>query len=273
MGPSMTRPWAIALALAVLGLMAAQALGYTITIDGNVGDWGIAPRDYWHSDWDPLPGICVNIGGSSEDYRPCSGGYVGPGWGGQRCDAEALYYTADDEYAYFLVVTGVPPDARCDGTPGDIAIDLNRDGTWDLGLETTGNNGNVLGGLYGDVEWHAATLFPSSSPAYIEDGILAWDPDFDNLFYSSIGYDHYVIEAGIPLEVLPLSAGETTPFRAHWTMRCGNDEVNLECEFPPYSPQPPLIPEPGTSTMLCGGVLALAFAGLKARKRRKRAAR
>jgi len=265
MGAATMRPWTIALALTVFGLMAAQALGYTITIDGNVSDWGIEPKDYWHSDWDPLPGIYVNIGGSSEDYRPGTGGYLDPGWGGQDYDAEAFYFTADEQYAYFLVVTGVAPNGTCNRTPGDIALDIDRDGTWDFGIETTGNDGNIVGALYSDVDWHETTIFPSSSPAYILDGTVAWEPDFSSLFYSSVGYDHYVIEAAVPLSALPLALSPV-PFTAHWTMKCGNDEVDVEAELP-------AIPEPTTSTMLCGGIIALAFAKVKARKEKKKRAK
>ena len=262
MGAAAMRPRTMALALTVFGLMAAQALGYTITIDGNVSDWGIEPKDYWHSDWDPLPGIYVNIGGSSEDYRPGTGGYIGPGWGGQDYDAEAFYFTADEQYAYFLIVTGVPPNGTCNRTPGDIAIDIGRDGTWDFGIETTGNEGNIVGALYSDVDWQGATIFPSSDPAYILGGTVAWEPDFASLFYSSIGYAHYVIEAAVPLAALPVSTS-TVPFTGHWTMDCGNDEVDVEAELP-------AIPEPATSTMLYGGIIALAFARVKARKRKRK---
>ncbi len=257
---------AAALALTVLGLVACPAFGYTITIDGQVSDWGINPVGYCHSDWDPLPGIYVHEGGSSEDYQPgTAGGYVGPGWGGQTYDAEAFYFTADEQYAYFCVVTGFPPSGVGHHKPGDIAIDIDSDGTWDFGIETTGNDGNIVGALYSNVNWHDVTFFPPSNPAYILDGTVAWQPDFTNLFYSSIGYGHYVIEAAVPLAALPLSSSPT-PFTAHWTMDCGNDEVNVQAELP-------AIPEPGTSTMLCGGLLALAFTRIKTRIRKKRQAR
>lgn len=270
MGASMVRPWAIALALVAFGLMASQAAGYTITVDGQVSDWGIDPNGYWTSDWDPYPGTYANIGGSSEDYRPGSGGYVNPGWGGQTYDAEAFYFTADEQYAYFCVVTGFPPGGTDHDDPGDIAIDINRDGTWDFGIETTGDNGNVVGGLYTDVDWHGATMFPSSSPAYIMDGVLAWDPDFTSLYYSALGCGHYAIETAVPLAELPLAQVGMTAFRAHWTMECGNDEVDLDAGLPPEFG---IIPEPGTTTLLSGGVLAMLVAGSRKRKRARRGAK
>ncbi|MFP4057465.1 MAG: hypothetical protein ACLF0G_11405 [Candidatus Brocadiia bacterium] len=257
------RLWTLILALVVLALMARHAGGDPISIDGLPADWGIAPAGPFDSDWEPDPGI----DGVWEDDAWTWSGYLGPGWGGQRYDAEGLYFTHDDAWAYFGLVTGFPPDGVDDDWAGDLALDIGRDGSWDLGIETTGDRDHLPGALYRDIAW-ASGLWPSSDPTEMLSATAAWTPPGGTLYYNYLGDDHYFLETGVPLSQLPLSPDQPTDFRAHWTMTCGNDAVDLDAQFPVTPNTPPsIIPEPATCTLLGSGLLAV-FA-LRARKRRR----
>ena len=265
MKASMARVWIIILSLVVLGLMAGRASGYTMTVDGDVSDWGIAPGAFGSSDWEPLPGT-QGIWGPPEDYAPgTSGGYVYPGYGGQEFDAEAFYLTYDENCAYIAVVCGMPPSGAQGHRPGDIALDFGLDGTWDLGIATTSYGGKTAGGLYTDITWASGLWGGVSDPTAIITGTLVCAPDTTSLFYSAIGgTGHYVIEASIPLDQLPSSEeGAPVSFRGHWTQTCGNDAVDAECSLPPGS----IIPEPMTCTLM--GIGFVALLGSQARRRRK----
>ena len=207
--------------------------------------------------------------GPPEDYTGGGSGYVGPGSGGQSYDAEAIYFTYDETYAYFGVVTGFPPTGIGSHRPGDIALDFLAYGSWDFGIETTGNNGHVLGGLYAtdNGDWKTPS-YSSSFPLELKHGgSLAWNPDSDNMYYlnTTYGCEHYFIETAVPLSQLPLSDTECTPFEIHWTMSCGNDVVEARVSYCPPPSTQDVSPEPATCTMLGGGLLA----ALALRKRRR----
>jgi hypothetical protein len=246
--------WSLAI---LLGVLAGPAGAFPITVDGNPSDWGIAPGPYGASDWEPFAGV-EGVWGRPEDSQPgTNGGFVNPGYGDQTFDAEAFYITYDPEYLYFAVVAGLPRGGASGHYPGDIAIDMGRDGTWDLGIETTGNNGNAVGALYAVARWGAG-LWGSTDPTSILNGTAVWQPDFPNLFYSRIGTtDHYFIETAIPLDRLPISRTAPTPYRVHWTQTCGNDAVDAMAGFPPLPDDQQAIPEPATCALLGGGLLAV----------------
>ena len=67
--------------------------------DGGLADWGVTPGSDWHNDV-----------GANEWIEPEIGpnGYVGPGYGGQTYNVEAVYARADCTYLYYAIVTGFP---------------------------------------------------------------------------------------------------------------------------------------------------------------------
>jgi len=180
-----------------------QAL--TIDIDGDLDDW-LSPLQvstiYQYYDPDlqnPLFGDSwfnppdASVGWWAED-GPNTGsfGYVGPGYGGQNYDVEAMYAYADDTGLYIAVVTGFdpggvwswnenPPQYR----PGDLFLDFGDNGSWDVAIETAGLNvglqpeayGGTAGNAYkptGDVDpWYTDPTDYDVGPAEI---IHVWDP-------------------------------------------------------------------------------------------------
>ena len=254
----------------VLGL-SCMAFGDFVA-DGNLSEWGVTPGSDWQNDVGAKQWLETWVGDR---------GYVGPGYGGQEFNVEAMYATADCTNLYYAIVTGFPDVGACsDGKhyPGDILIDLApayvlaRDedptGPMEFAIETTtydsahshggkaGNNQGA-GSLYSDVTVSLASLewdhvyYPveikrtgysrNASATLIGQTDFAYNDD-------TYGSDHYVIEGIIPL--LYFGDPGVTTVGMSWTMTCANDIGSLEGEFPMCE-----IPEPGTLLLVGSGCL------------------
>ncbi len=234
------------------------------------GDWKVNPKT---GDWIPKSGVFYTV----EDYVG-PGGYVGPGWGGQRFDAEAMYLDWDDTNLYLALVTGFPRTAVKIGdqyySAGDIGIDFGVDGTYDYGIEIGGHYpghynglwggaGNVYGPVGGKkLKWVNGTVFPEANPLYMRKGQKALkvgsvgsDTTFRyNHHYSSPnpGNDHWVVEMRIDKDVF---GSDWDPyFRVHWTQNCGNDAIDVTT------------PEPMSLALFGSGLVGVIF-GLRRKKR------
>ncbi len=248
-------------ALAVFSLsVSAQAFS---TIDGNLADWGVMPSGSGSTsgssaDFTPF----ANIHYAVEDQTGSLSTYLNPGYGGQRYDAEALYTTWDAQYLYIAIATGLPSN-NADYAPGDIGLDFDGDGVYEFGMETTGNNGNTVGGLYSVSDWgHGLSNWSGvSDPTSILNGTLL---DIGSLVYTNPGSPmyglgeyagsdrHYIIESRIALSNF---ANWGNDFDLHWTMNCGNDAIDLAVTS---------LPEPSSGVLI--GLGFLGVAGLRRRR-------
>src|SRR5262245_59287531 len=110
---------ALAVSLACSG---RSVLAGPILVDGSFADWGINPGA---GDWDSSVGTRIFF----ENYTGTDGtGFVGPGWGGQFFDVEAMYAYRPGNKLYFGIVTGFDPDGVLHNgqtyTAGDIFFDV-----------------------------------------------------------------------------------------------------------------------------------------------------
>lgn len=255
-------------------LLIAMA-GIIFTGTGNaeaslLNDWGVNPST---NDWDPISGIYYTV----EDYTG-SDGYVGPGWGGQLFDAEAMYFKYDSANLYVALVTGFPntgAGVNHGGTTysaGDIAIDFGINGSYDYAIEIGNHSSSYaypgswwgfsgdIGGVYDVTKWRY-----SDWPGYEDVPInMHYDPSnlptlagnassfsYLNTYPNSDPlYDHWVIETSIPKSVF--GSDWDGHMRLSWTETCGNDITTAAS------------PEPISMLLFGSGALGVLF-----RKRRK----
>lgn len=236
----------------------------SITIDGKVADWGLG-RNGNADDWTPNSTLSPNLQYIVEDQTGGANVRLFPGWGGQAYDAEALYAFTTSSHLFVALVTGLSPNtpdnpAANSYGPGDFAIDFGGDGTFEFGIETTGNNpGSVFRvsdwayGLWDESGNHNPANPDRKHPTSILAGILVGSGElvYSNTPFKKMGAhkndSHYVIEAAIPLSVF---AGFSGKFDIHWTMNCANDALLLDPILPNN------VPEPTTLALLAFGILA-----------------
>jgi hypothetical protein len=124
-------------ALAVILGVAGFADAASITVDGDLSDWGVNVLDgtlanKTPSDFTPFASIAglENIRFFKEDTDDTSNSYyVGPNYGGQDYDAEFIVAANDSTNLYVAIVSGQRPDNGWNSTgtrgyyaPGDLRI-------------------------------------------------------------------------------------------------------------------------------------------------------
>jgi len=254
------------------------------TADGSLTEWGVSlaglPANPGNAAFVPssTPGGVDGFSYAVEDGTSGSWGYVGPGYGGQNYDWEAMYVTYDSSNVYVAIVTGTDQAGQYAWStsqrhyPGDIFVDFGDDGSWELAIET--GHAGTAGAMYSGpgTWWTNPTDYPSSAPSEINYGTsptLQGNASFfysnavtgdDNLLAGTSTFgDHNVIELSFARNN---GSGDwlagCDSFTVHWTQDCGNDLARVNVDMP--------VPEPGTVVMV-GSVLA----GLLGARRMKRA--
>ena len=228
---------------------------YGYVIDGKVSDWeidllasGADKKEYLD---DNLPSGGWDIDYITEDNADVhSSGliYVGPGYSIQNLfDVEAIYFDNDSNYAYVAIIHGLPEsgDPYYGFKPGDIAIDVGSDGSYEYGVDIYERK------LYSVTNWLKVYYsgHSVSNPWAIQSGTVIGNV---SLAYSNGQKSHYVIETAIPLSYLGLNAGDHLTI--HWTMECGNDYLNLDAT---------VVPEPATLLLLGTGLIAFGISRRK----------
>jgi len=240
--------------------------GATIIVDGNLSDWGIN-----QATWVPnVPNADIHY--TIEDSTGKGSYWLNPGWGGQAYDAEALYATIADDKLYIALATGHnprtlnQPSSNSYGA-GDFAIDLGKNGIYELGIniKTAIGSFGEEGGVYVNPNWdyglwNVAGNYAPGNPDKTHPTSLLGGTKIGNaaLSYTTQGVSgygqntsdvHYFYEMSIDLDLLRQAGWNGSPFNIHWTENCANDSIVVD---PGQS-----VPEPGSLALLGAGFFGL----------------
>ena len=214
-----------------------------------------------------------------------TGGFVGPGVGGQPFDAEYLAYKLVGNtlsiglQSGFDLLDGHVLQGGINYYAGDLALSFNGTPTnyeyaFDFGkltknyagakvdADTSGSDGIDAAGLYAVSAWNLGVYsgYTASNPFAMDGGTLVTSGT------TLAGLDGDSYWRTVSFDITALGLTNNFSFDAHWTMSCGNDAINGGANVA-YNPPPTPVPEP--ATMLLFGTGLMGLAGLHRRKMNK----
>lgn len=222
-------------------------------------------------------------------------GVVGPGSGGQDFDAEYLFYKYDESshnlsiglQTGFNLETGKVYYSGKNYYAGDLALSFNDAGyeyAVDFGLRTydyynhkvsadTGyyDDARDSSGLYEVTQWNNNILFNSESSPFAMDGgskvqsLIRNDVGTDATYGCGGSSDCASFFRIVTFNVEGLvSDVDNFKVDAHWTMSCGNDNINGRVNIAQSGSTP--VPEPSILALFSIGSLGLLASGYRRRK-------
>ena len=224
---------AVGLALA---LSSAPVSAATITIDGNLSDWGITVGDNNTSNFSNLANNIGLLTSFTEDQSDTAGdsGYVGPNQGGQNYDAEFLGMALQGSMLYVAIVSGQRPDNGATRfAPGD--LNLTIDGI-NYGIEVGGGNGwttgvaatnpaQTAGSVWTNVDWIVDPIAPATDVQMQVTGTSTQVGNADYVYTGNTSTNqHSIIELALDISNLLGEDGEGI-IGIYWSPSCGNDIV------------------------------------------------
>jgi hypothetical protein len=249
----------------ILGAAPARLEAAPLTVDGSLTDWGFQVADNNGSTFLPDPGLNL-LGLAVEDQDDLAGddGFLGPYWGGQNYDAEALAAAVQGANLFIAIVSGQRPDNGLTRyAPADIQITTDAAVyRIEVGGGVGGGSGgaiveNAAGTTYGidgdgwstgtvstPLAQQAGTIWANSWVIYYNQLQIPGATKIGTADYvftrNSVTTQHSMIELSLPLNLF----GSETILGIDWAAACDNDKLELNFN----------VPEPST--------LALAGAGL-----------
>ncbi len=251
----------------VLGLgLSAESMAGAIQANGNLEDWGLFTNG--STTWTPSgnqSGKSYSYNGwtiyyAVEDYTS-GNGYIGPGWGGQAYDAEALYVTFDSTYLYIALVTGHNPNTPNNPSEntysaGDFALNFwsgSDDHTYEFGIRTPhkGNKSNKFftTGVYRTTndDWSKDPLWKTEAVTSLDMSQLKDQDRVGSATMSikkgpnNIGAGsgpHWIYEISVDKDLFGDAFKNNNGLNISWTMNCANDVITVEDDIPAIDEPP-----------------------------------
>ncbi|MBI5331883.1 MAG: PEP-CTERM sorting domain-containing protein [Betaproteobacteria bacterium] len=180
-----------------------------------------------------------------------------------------MYVTWSASTLYIAFATGQNPNgSNTSYAPGDIAIDIGNNGTWDYGIELQGNGGLTQGRVYASPTWTGFGLWSTNDPTSLASGTgvgsvgqVAYTTTGQTNYGQYTTDQHYFYEVAVPLSAFGSSMNVGAQFKVHWTMGCANDVMVVSTTRNVTSK----VPEPGTLALLPLGLIGIAALRRRAR--------
>jgi hypothetical protein len=230
------------------------------SIDGLLDDWGINMdnsamlKGYFDTN---LPTGGNDIEHVTEDNADVNRRktWVGPGYAKRNnYDAEALYFDDDDDYFYVALISGVSP-FESKYPAGDLFIDFGQyqgTGVTEDAAKYAFGMSITSGDLYAvnDVINSVISQHSEADPwKFIAEDDLFLGEATAFVYNENEQYSHFVMEAKFEKA---LFGDIDEDIWLHWTMKCGNDQLNLHADFTPTH-----TPEPTSLALMATGCLGL----------------
>ncbi|MBL7648656.1 MAG: hypothetical protein JNK74_20970 [Candidatus Hydrogenedentes bacterium] len=270
--------------MAALATMAITAAAPAITLDGEWNDWfsyGGTSNDNWNQS--AASGSLLN---TSIRYLDDSDSDA---YGGQNYDIEQFFYLYQDSDAnaytggtlYIGMVTGYEP-SNTTYRSGDLFIDLGYTGgptTYDLAIATGTENGSRFGDVWANTgNWSTSGVTISShsgsnpyrvretqpGATYFTNAVVDWDTG------NGPGSAHNFLEIALALDGNLEQSIALGGIGFHWTMACGNDNINVYdtnplSTVPPPPADPDPVPVPVPAPLMLAG-MGMALVALRKRR-------
>lgn len=282
----------LAAGMAMVSLPAGAA---TITVDGDLSDWGVTVADSNNSNFSSPASNIGLLATFEEDQNDNTNNlYLGPNYGGQNYDAEFLGVALQNTTLFVAIATGQRPDNGLKNySPGDIHLTIDgqtygievgggvgggagtmitegADGsTYNLNSNgyTTGYGttaaAQTAGSVWVGADWINDPIAPYSPVQMQINGASSQVATADYAYTrNSVTSQHAIIELALDVTNLMDEDGEGL-IGIHWSPSCGNDIVHalftasLETQ----------IPEPGSALVWLSGFGVMA--GMRYRRKRR----